>query len=82
MSDLEDRPGPTASVAGLAVVLAIFFIVGSAMTLFIWGTLSEFLAGRSVEGGSYLLALAAIGVFAGFAWLLARYLEIRIPWEK
>jgi len=82
MSDHEDRPGRTASVGGLAAVLAVFFVVGSVMTLFIWETLSEFLAGRPVDGGTYLLALAATGVFAGFAWLLARYLEITIPWEK
>jgi len=69
------------STGRLALVLAIFFLLGSWMTLFIWRTLSDFLAGRPVEGGIFLLALAMLGVFAGFAWLLARYLQTRIPWE-
>jgi hypothetical protein len=73
------KPGVTPLSLGL--VLAIFFVVGSAMTLFIWSTLSDFLAGREVEGGLYLLALAMTGVFIGLAWLLARYLETRIPPE-
>lgn len=70
---------PPVTSGRLAVVLAIFFILGSAMTLFIWSTLSDFLAGREVEGGLYLLALAMTGVFIGLGWLLARYLEARIP---
>jgi len=72
---------PSVTSGRLAAVLAIFFILGSAMMLFIWSTLSDFLAGRPVEGGLYLLALAMTGVFIGLGWLLARYLETRIPPE-
>lgn len=60
------------STPRLLAVLAAFFLVGSAMALFIWHTLSDFLAGRSVEGGAFLLALGLIGVFLGFAWLLGK----------
>jgi hypothetical protein len=81
MTDREDGASPEVSTGQLALVLAVFFILGSAMTQFIWATLSDFLAGRSMEGGIFLLALAMLGVFAGFAWLLARYLQNRIPWQ-
>lgn len=67
--------------ARLAAVLAGFFIVGAGLALFIWKTLSDFLAGRPVDGGVYLLALAMLGVFVGFAWLLARYLIDLFPPE-
>lgn len=63
----------------LAAVLAVFFILGAAMALFIWQTLSDFLAGRPVDGGIYLLALAILGVFVGFVWLLARYILTVLP---
>lgn len=82
--DQSQKPDPSqepVSTGRLALVLAIFFLLGSWMTLFIWRTLSDFLAGRQVEGGIFLLALAMLGVFAGFAWLLARYLQTRIPWD-
>ena len=69
---MTKAPGGT---AGLTAVLAFFFVVGAAMALFIWHTLSDFLAGLPVEGGRFLLAIALAGVFAGFACLLARYLE-------
>ena len=69
MSDRE------VSTVALTVVLAGFFVAGSAMLFVIWHTLSDFLAGRSVEGGQYLLALALGGVFVGMAWLLARYIQ-------
>lgn len=65
----------------LAAVLSVFFVLGAAMALFIWQTLSDFLAGRPVDGGLYLLALAVLGVFVGFAWLLARYLQEILPPE-
>lgn len=69
----------TITTARLAAVLAVFFILGAGMALFIWKTLSDFLAGRPVDGGVYLLALAMLGVFVGFAWLLARYLLDLFP---
>lgn len=60
------------SVPKVVAVLAGFFVVGSTMTLFIWHTLSDFLAGRSVDGGAFLLAIALLAVFIGFTWALAR----------
>ncbi|TVP55772.1 MAG: hypothetical protein EA351_09915 [Gemmatimonadales bacterium] len=63
----------------LTLVLGFFFVSGAAMALVIWHTLSEFLAGQPVEGGQYLLAMALIGVFVGFAWLMARYIQLVIP---
>ncbi len=66
---------PPVSTGKLAAVLSIFFVVGAATTLFVWYTLSEFLAGAPVDGGRFLLAIALAGVFFGLAWLLARYLE-------
>jgi uncharacterized membrane protein YjfL (UPF0719 family) len=73
----ESGPG----TVRLTLVLAFFFVAGSAMTLVIWHTLSDFLAGQPVEGGRYLLALALAGVFVGFAWLLARYIQTILPLE-
>jgi len=61
--------------ASLTAVLAFFFVTGAAMSLVIWVTLSDFLAGHPVEGGRYLIAMALIGLFVAFAWLLARYLQ-------
>lgn len=58
----------------LALTLGLFFVAGAAMLLFVWHTLSDFLAGKPVEGGRYLLALALLGVFAGLAWLLSLYI--------
>jgi hypothetical protein len=74
-------PKGSMTTARLAAVLAIFFLLGAGMALFIWSTLSDFLAGRPVDGGVYLLALAVTGVFIGFAWLLARYLQELFPIE-
>jgi hypothetical protein len=68
-------PPSTPGTAQLAGVLVFFFVTGAGMALVIWHTLSDFLAGQPVEGGRYLIAMALIGVFVGFAWLLARYLE-------
>lgn len=72
-------PHRTPSTAQLTVVLAFFFVVGGGLALFIWHTLSDFLAGQPVEGGRYLLALAMIGVFVGATWLLYRYLLSAFP---
>ena len=72
-------PDRTPSTAQLTVVLASFFAVGAGLALFIWHTLSDFLAGKPVEGGRYLLALAMIGVFAGVVWLLYRYILSAFP---
>lgn len=69
------------STVQLLAVLAFFFVAGAGMTLVIWHTLSDFLAGLPVEGGRYLLALALVGLFIGFAWLLARYIETVLPPE-
>jgi fermentation-respiration switch protein FrsA (DUF1100 family) len=69
-------PPPSApGTAQLAAVLSLFFVAGAGMALVIWHTLSDFLAGHPVEGGRYLLAMALIGLFGAFAWLLARYLQ-------
>lgn len=73
---MPDHPPRTIT---LTLVLAAFFLAGSIMTLVIWHTLSDFLAGQPVEGGRYLLALALGGVFVGFAWLLARYVQGVLP---
>ena len=81
MASSSESSDSSPSVLGLGMVLAFFFITGSAMSLLIWGTLSDFMAGRPVEGGLFLLALAVLGVFVGFAWLMARYLQSRVPWE-
>jgi hypothetical protein len=72
-------PDSPVSTARLAAVLGFFFVTGAAMLLFVWHTLSDFLAGRPVEGGRYLLALALLGVFVGLAWLLALYLKNLFP---
>jgi hypothetical protein len=72
-------PNPPVTPLRLAVVLAFFFVSGAAMLLFVWHTLSDFLAGKPVEGGRYLLALALLGVFVGLAWLLALYLRSLFP---
>jgi hypothetical protein len=69
------------SVGRLTAVLAVFLVLGSAMALFIWHTLSDFLAGKPVEGGDFLLALAMTGVFAGLAWLMAHFLLKAFPPE-
>jgi hypothetical protein len=69
-------PDPRVHALRLSVVLAFFLVVGAAMALFVWHTLSDFLAGLPVEGGPFLLAIAIAGVFVGFAWLLARYLQV------
>ncbi len=63
------------STLHLFMALAGFFIVGSGMTFVIWHTLSDFLAGRPVEGGRYLLALALSGLFVALVWLLAHYVQ-------
>ena len=63
------------STVRLTVVLAAFFVAGAAMTFFVWYTLSEFLAGRPVEGGQFLLALALSGFFVALAWLMAQYVQ-------
>ncbi len=68
-------PNSTVGTGTLAIVLAAFFVTGAALALFVWHTLSDFLAGLPVDGGRFLLAIALAGVFAGVAWLLARYLE-------
>lgn len=81
MASSSTPNGSSFSALGFALVLAFFFVAGSAMSLLIWGTLSDFMAGRPVEGGLFLLALAVLGVFVGFAWLMARYLQSRLPWE-
>ncbi|TVR64061.1 MAG: hypothetical protein EA422_07965 [Gemmatimonadales bacterium] len=81
MATSSKSSGSSPSVLGFGLALAFFFIAGSAMSLIIWGTLSDFMAGRPVEGGLFLLALAVLGVFVGFAWLMARYLQSRVPWE-
>lgn len=59
----------------LVAVLAAFFLVGAPLAFFVWHTLSDFLAGRPVEGGAYLLAMGLTGVFVAVVWLLARYLQ-------
>ncbi len=63
------------STVKLTAVLAGFLGAGSLTTFVVWHTLSEFVAGRPVEGGQYLLALALLGVFAALAWLLGRYVQ-------
>lgn len=60
-------------------ILALFFVAGAGMALVVWHTLSDFLAGRPVEGGQYLLAMALAGLFIGLAWLLAHFLRSRFP---
>lgn len=72
-------PDPPVNTFRLAAILAFFFVTGAAMLLFVWHTLSDFLAGQPVEGGRYLLALALLGVFVGLAWLLALYLRSLFP---
>lgn len=72
-------PNPPVPPLRLAAVLAFFFVSGAAMLLFVWHTLSDFLAGKPVEGGRYLLALSLMGVFVGLAWLLALYLKSLFP---
>lgn len=67
--------GSNLTTGKLAAVLALFFVTGAVLALIVWHTLSEFLAGHPVDGGPFLLAIALAGVFAGVAWLLARYLE-------
>jgi len=69
------------SVGRLTTVLAVFLVLGSVMALFIWHTLSDFLAGKPVEGGEFLLALAMIGVFAGLTWLMAHFILKAFPPE-
>lgn len=71
----EDPKPREISMGKLAVVLAGFFVVGTPIAFFVWHTLSDFLAGRPVEGGAYLLALALAGVFVAVVWLLARFIE-------
>lgn len=66
-------PKPPVSTARLAAALSAFFVAGAGMLFFVWHTLSDFLAGRPVEGGRYLLALSLLGLFVGLAWLLALY---------
>lgn len=56
-------------------VLAVFFVVGTPLAFFVWHTLSEFLAGRPVGGGAYLLAMGLTGVFVAVVWLLARFIQ-------
>ena len=73
---------PRVSAVRLGVVLAFFLLVGAAMALFVWHTLSDFLAGLPVEGGPFLLAIALAGVFFGFAWLLARYLQVTFEFPE
>lgn len=63
----------------LTAVLVVFFVLGSAMAYFIWSTLSDFLAGKPVEGGAYLVAMALIGVFIGLAWLMSLYIQRVVP---
>jgi len=75
-------PRSSPSVPELLVVLGAFFVVGAGLTLFIWHTLSDFLAGQPVDGGRYLLALATSGVFVGVAWLLSRYIVSRLVEEE
>jgi len=72
-------PNPPLIALRMAAVLVFFFVTGAAMLLFVWHTLSDFLAGQPVEGGRYLLALALLGVFVGLAWLLALYLRSLFP---
>jgi hypothetical protein len=67
-------PDRTPGTAQLTVTLGLFFIVGAGLAFFVWHTLSDFLAGRPVEGGRYLLGLAMTGIFVGVAWLLYRYI--------
>ncbi|MEX2531927.1 MAG: hypothetical protein WD960_14255 [Gemmatimonadota bacterium] len=74
-------PKRSVSTVQLTVVLAIFFLLGSVMAHFIWHTMSGFLAGQPVEGGSYLLALAVTGLFFGLAWLLGLYIQSTLPTE-
>lgn len=74
-------PDHTPSTVQLTTVLAFFFVVGGGLALFIWHTLSDFLAGQPVEGGRYLLALATIGIFIGVTWLLYRYILNAFPHE-
>jgi len=75
----QTAPDRTPSTAQLTVVLAGFFVVGAGLALVIWHTLSDFLAGKPVDGGRYLLALAMTGVFAGVTWLLYRYILSAFP---
>jgi hypothetical protein len=76
---MHPPPSSGPGTGKLAAVLAFFFVAGAAMALVIWHTLSEFLAGKPVEGGVYLLAMAFIGVFVGFAWLLGRFIHSSFP---
>jgi fermentation-respiration switch protein FrsA (DUF1100 family) len=69
------KPRSHLGTFSLTVILLAFFVAGASMTLVIWVTLSDFLAGHPVEGGRYLLAMALIGLFGALAWLLARYLQ-------
>jgi len=73
---------PHVSAFRLGTVLALFLVAGGAMALFVWHTLSDFLAGLPVEGGAFLLAIAMAGVFFGFAWLLARYLQVTFAFPE
>lgn len=68
-----------AVVARMTAILVAFFVAGAAMAFFIWSTLSEFLAGKPVEGGAYLIAMALIGVFIGLAWLMSLYIVSVVP---
>jgi hypothetical protein len=70
-------PRTPPSASELLAVLGAFFVLGAGLTLYIWHTLSDFLAGQPVDGGRYLLALATSGVFVGVTWLLARYIMSR-----
>lgn len=63
------------STGRLMAVLAAFFLAGTPLAFFVWHTLNDFLAGRPVEGGTYLVAMGLAGVFVAVVWLLARYLE-------
>jgi hypothetical protein len=81
--DPSGAPGHTGDAAPgagkLAAVLAFFFVAGGAMALVVWSALNEFTAGRSVTGGSYLLAMVFIGGFAGLAWILGRFIKNSFP---
>ncbi len=67
------------SASRLGAVLLLFLLLGGGMALVIWHTLSDFLAGKPVEGGEFLLALALLGVFAGLLWIMARWVLKAFP---
>lgn len=78
-SSSSPAPAGRGQLVRLTAVLVGFFVVGSAMAFFIWSTLSDFLAGKPVEGGAYLIAMALVGVFVGLAWLLSLYIQRVVP---